>query len=414
MDISASVPPALLIGYGNTSNAKMILTATAVMKIGNRLILGGFGPGADGTYWGSGTLIIDGGSLSVGTGDSIIVGASPSSTAGTMTLNSGATLQYDGPTFSVPNGGSGAKGVLTVNGEATLKATNAVLRIGNPAGNSGSVVINGGTVAFASMVIGANTYNVGSGSLFQSAGDVTVIGNVVLGPNGSSAYNGKYTLTGGTLTIAGANGLSSGATYGGGTLTISNGVLRSDKIGSGKLITRFSGGTLSANSNGGLSISTDLELPSGGAGAIFDTTVGPISVSSILSGSCGFSKTGTGTLSLSKTNACSGPISVAAGTLQINAGGRLSTCMALIVQAGATLAVASGVSTNSLATNAVLTLNSMTSNYGQVKIDTTTHQSVYQLVFDGEIQPKGSWEKVEAAQRTSTTTASPVLAFSTC
>jgi fibronectin-binding autotransporter adhesin len=96
----------------------------------------------------------------------------------------------------------------------------------------------------------------------------------------------------------------------------------------------FSGGTLKVN-GAGLAISTPMTL--GSAGGTIDTNANNATLSGIVSGSGGLTKSGTGTLTLSGANTYTGATAVNAGTLQAGAANVFGNSSAVTVASGAVL-----------------------------------------------------------------------------
>lgn len=193
--------------------------------------------------------------------------------------------------------------VTVNNGKATVDAVGqhaGTLKIGQLAGNVGEVEVTGGWLDVAS------TVDVGSA-----------------GPGGA----GTLRLTGGSLAIGSALNLNSTGTLilGGGTLALN---------GAGQF--NWNGGTLRTTVNQGIGLNASI----GASGAILDTTDRTVAYSGNLTGIGGFTKQGTGSVTLSGVNAYQGTTTVSGGSLTFARSSAASSSSKLSVAstASATLA----------------------------------------------------------------------------
>jgi autotransporter-associated beta strand protein len=172
--------------------------------------------------------------------------------------------------------------------------------------NGGVLDMGGKTLGIA---LGANT--VITGLVNQVGGVITNVGNLLFSPFFVQGY-GIYNLTGGKLYI-GAGG-----------------------------ITAFAGASYAINLGGGTvgatvpwSSSLNLTLTGTNGPVTFDTGGNTITLSGILSGSGGLTKTGSGILEFAVANTYTGPTTVSQGTLQLDAPGTSSS--SINIASGATL-----------------------------------------------------------------------------
>jgi autotransporter-associated beta strand protein len=188
-----------------------------------------------------------------------------------------------------------------------------------------------------------NSYDQAIGSL-AGAGGVT-LGSAILTTGGdgtSTTFSG--TLTGGaasglTKTGAGIFTLSADASGFSGAVTVSGGEINfSDdaNLGDGS-----ASNTVTLKSGGGLqfgaSFTTSRDLTLGAGGGTVDTNGNDDTVSGIISGAGGLTKTGLGTLTLTGANDYTGATDVSVGTLQAGATDTFSSGSAVTVESGATL-----------------------------------------------------------------------------
>lgn len=153
---------------------------------------------------------------------------------GAMTIDGGALVQTSTGSFSytVLLGRSGGNGTLNLNGSAGGRGTLAAGGIAKE--NAGFLNINGGRLVAlknnGSFVTGFSTgeVTIGSGGAFidTSGFDVTIvspmggIGSLTKEGNGTLSLSGANTYSGSTTINAGVLSLGSGATLGGGSVTI--------------------------------------------------------------------------------------------------------------------------------------------------------------------------------------------------
>jgi len=246
----------------------------------------------------------------------ITTGNSGSET-GNITLNSGAAISWDSTnTLTLDTSGS-------TGGSIALNSTITNTNNGGLTLKSGS---SSGTISLNSAI------NLNSGTLtLTSAGAVTqsaVIGGgaaVVINGTGSTTLSQANTYTGitsvstGTLNISAENNLgSTPAAFTAGELTLASGA------------TLNVSGTFSLNATRGLSFSSN--------NSTIDVTSGhTFTVSGVVSGAGSFTKTDTGTLTLSANNTFSGGTTVTGGTLSLTHPNALGTSGAISVGTAATL-----------------------------------------------------------------------------
>ncbi len=220
-------------------------------------------------------------------------------------------------------------GSFTLSGANTFTGTTTVtggsLVLANTLALQSSTLVTGGVAFDSSVVSHAFTLGGLSGSANITLADNAGAPNAValtIGANGSSStYSGALS-GGGSLTKAGSGTLTlTGTNTFTGPLAINGGVLNfasSANLGNGSAI-NFGGGTLQYATGNTFDISTRTVTLNAGGGAI-DTNGNSFTLVGSLGGAGGFTKAGTGTLTLTATNAYSGITVVSAGTLQIGNG----------------------------------------------------------------------------------------------
>jgi fibronectin-binding autotransporter adhesin len=246
------------------------------------------------------------------------------SVAGTLTL-SGTVSAY-----SLLNvGGSGdilISGYLS--SDALTKTGSGTLTLTNDTGLTGVTTISGGTLQVG---------NGGTTGSISSTSNVVNNGTLAFNRSDNFTFNKVISGTGalekdgaGTLTLSAIN------TYEGGTL-IKKGLIsftNANRFGSGNIT--FDGGGL----RWGSSTTTDLSArfnAIGDGGALFDTGSNSVAFASVLTGTGGITKAGSGTLTLNAANTYAGPTTVSAGTLTLGSNGSLGSTTAAVTVSGGTL-----------------------------------------------------------------------------
>ena len=243
-------------------------------------------------------IVVTGGTLALGTG---------SGGSGSLTLAGGLTAT-NAANVTVGGGRVILESDLAVNGTGAFTLTGGTLQLGN---NTATGSINGGLAfnATAGSLIFNRSDNATYSGVFSGTGSLTQAGTGNLTLTSANTYTGVTTVSAGTLT------LDSGGAIGTGVVTVSGtGVL---DLGGQAVANSFvvNGGTLQ-----------------GGVLNIAKITATSGVISSDLSGTTGFTKTGTGTLILGGTNSYTGGTSVNGGTLLVN-----GTIGAITVASGGTL-----------------------------------------------------------------------------
>jgi hypothetical protein len=303
-----TVTVSTLSSYGNTGTyGKFFLNSGSVAFNGGYTTATSSGnpAGADGS-----ALIVNGGTFSatlVTLGRSQNTGST--TTFNTTAINMGTSgFQVNGGTASVSGavrlygGGSSTTGQVSGTGALTIGGELSVGEVGT---RTTLFQVTGGTLT--------NTDAVGNGIVIAKG-------------NATNAAAGQLLLTGGTTTTEKISfGVSGGLAGSTGNLTL-NGANASLYVGNGGIVKNATNsyttainlmnGTLGAKANW----SSSLDMALAGTGVIIKAadatnTANNITLSGVLSGSNGFTKTGGGTLTLSGLNTYTGATIVNAGTL---------------------------------------------------------------------------------------------------
>jgi autotransporter-associated beta strand protein len=315
----------------NNATLRFNLSGQLVQGVGFASVIGGSGSlvkaGSgllvlDGANTYTGTTLVGGGTLQIGSGGSTGT-LSPSSAItnnATLAFNR-SDLVVEGTDFAATIAGSGG---VSKFGVGTLVFGNAnsytgatlieagVLQIGN-GGTTGSLsasspITNNAILAFNR----TNTVAEGTdfGSTIGGSGSVEQLGS------GTLVLNSANTYTGGTKLLAGRLHLGNAGAIGSGALTISGGSLDNT---SGGVMTLASNNAQNWNGDFTFIGSKNLDMGSGGVVLGGNRTVsvnaGSLRLGGVVSGAYSLTKTGAGTLELGGANLFSSRTLVGAGTL---------------------------------------------------------------------------------------------------
>jgi autotransporter-associated beta strand protein len=265
-------------------------------------------------------------------------------TSGALFAVSGGNLQVTGQTFATFTNTGGVLTISFTNATATTALVNDVARHisyrnDTPAGDASiRFTLNDGNVDGA-----VANVTVSSDSIYVTNTTDTAAINPVGGVSFSEAIAIAAADATGSQTIvidgslAGQTVSTSAATSLGESLTLDLG------LASGVTL---SGGTLSIGSTFILTATNDAA----------DTAT----ISTMLSGAGGLTKTGAGSVTLSGTNTYTGATSVSAGTLAVSGGDAISSNSSVTVASGATLALSNNETIGSLSGAGAVTLGSNT------------------------------------------------------
>jgi autotransporter-associated beta strand protein len=368
---AASFDGQLILGsaasiVGGSGAIEISNTITSITGSGNSLTLGG-------TVGGSIASVI-------GTGS----GPVTKQGSGTWTLSgantyTGATTVSAG-TLAITN----ASGLGTTAAGTTI-ASGATLDLQGVAVGAESITINGGTLATStgtSSLSGAISLGA-SGSTFSVAGTQLTLSGIISGGNGftktgsgtlilsgGNTYTGATTVSAGTLAITNASGLGTTAA---GTTIASGATLDLQGVAVGAESITINGGTL-ATSTGTSSLSGAISL--GASGSTFSVAGTQLTLSGIISGGNGFTKTGSGTLTLSNANTYTGTTTISAGTLKAGNAAALGPSTgagAVSITSGAVL----DLNGQSLTNSGALTINGTGITLGGALINSSSAAASY-------------------------------------
>jgi len=298
------------IGNGNLGTTTRILTNNSSV-----IITGALTNTAGFTKAGSGTLTLSG----INT-----YGGPTTITAGIVQIGNDNALSTNTLVFN--GGGLSSTDTLTrIIANRYIFSNNAILGDTNPNFNGGFSFTGSGVLANTNSILTVNSDVDISGNLTNASGitaGFTKAGGGILTLSASNSYNGPTTINEGTLQIGNSNALA-----GGGDLVFNGGGLSSDSTNSRRITNDFIllgngflGNSTNVNYKGALTFTGTGDL---GANTRTITVESPVTFSGPLINTAGFTKAGSGTLTLSGTNTYTGPTTINAGTLLISGSGSL-------------------------------------------------------------------------------------------
>ena len=353
----------MMIGVGGSNG-----NGEVVLKEGGSISVGSLHIGRDG---GTGSLVLDGGTLSLNAGSwwgSINVAWGTSST-GTLTVKSG--------TYSVPEyvcAGRTGNGVFDMQG-GTFR-TDGWLSAGHESGSYGKIMVSGGTIKANTISVGHETAGA-VGEMVVSGGDVYSFNDLYVGRSGQ----GTLTINGGTVTVASESGnerwmkINQNNTdfAGTSTLNLNGGTLAVSSIAYGdgsnaRGVINFNGGTLKTYpkswTNNMIQESDYLTVRVLPGGAILDTdTYDDMAFAENLDGddddsAGGIVKKGSGKLKFNASVGVKGYVYVQGGNLELPAG--VTELDKIEVSSGATLTLNGDVTVRSLVNNGTISGGTVT------------------------------------------------------
>ncbi|WP_017666108.1 autotransporter-associated beta strand repeat-containing protein [Porphyrobacter sp. AAP82] len=337
-----------------------------------------------------------------GTGQTLTFGGS-----GTTVIQSGSIRTGTGSVIKEGGGFLGLFGANTYTGDTHIKQGGLQFGFGSALSDTGLLILDAGTSA--ALVAGSETIGglSGSGTLFiQTSGNLTIgsaldstfsgsiqvagtggiakQGTGTLTLTGNNSYTGQTTVSGGTLKIGSANALGSAAAgtivSSGGTLLIvgsspnlaitealtitgtgvnGGGAIRiePDATSGNQGVNLFGGVTLAGDATITVTDRIFLGISSGDIGIGTSTLTfkaeetgnSTTTVSSRITGTGGVTKTGSGLLNLAGTNSFTGPLTINGGDLNLVFGAALADTVAVSMSAGARLFVTNSETIGSLA-----------------------------------------------------------------
>ncbi|MDM0117295.1 autotransporter-associated beta strand repeat-containing protein [Variovorax sp. J22R133] len=279
-----------------------------------------------------------------GIGSAIKAGAGRFIVTANQTYTGGTTIS--GGALQIGNGGTSGSvlGDIVDNAALVINRSDQVVLNGTISGTgsfeqagTGTTVFGGANTYTGGTLISAGTLQVGNGSVIGNlVGDVVDNGILSFNRADSLTYSGTVSGSGelvqaglGTLILTASNSHTGGTAIEEGTLQISSDA----NLGAATGDLRLSGGTLVTTAT----ISSSRPTVLAQRGGTFATAVGTtLTMTGIVDGAGGLTKSDAGGLVLTGANSYAGPTTVTAGTLLVNGDQTLATGLAT-VQAGARL-----------------------------------------------------------------------------
>lgn len=291
------------------STAAMSLTGTSQFNVNNNLLLSRNAATCVSTLTLSDTSSITktGGYTSIGTNG-----------VGTLTVQNSASFTSTTGDFNISDVGT-STGFLNLKDSGVINVTNVY--IGKNSSTTGTFNQTGGTFTSGSF-ISVGRFFASTGTVNASAGSITANTVIVVGEEGTGTLNvsGSATVTAGGDALYVGGGAS---TFGGtGVLNLNGGTVITKKLVGGVVgnsSVNFNGGLLKAGTGATSPFLSNFDsavIQSGGAR--IDSNGQSLAVSQVLTGVGGFTKSGTGTVTLSGANTYTGPTTVNAGTLSVS------------------------------------------------------------------------------------------------
>jgi autotransporter-associated beta strand protein len=291
-----------------------------------------------------GATTVDGGTLTLGSASAL------NATSG-VSVASGATLDLNGfdATFDAL---SGAGTVSVSTGQLTVGSASDHGFTGNFTGSgvlektgSGRLTLSGDSAFTGQLTLTAGSVRLGDGGSTGSlGGNIVNAGTLELNRSDDFIFTNSVTGTGdfvqvgsGNLTLSGAQRHTGGTTVSAGTLTFGH---ATDTLVDTSAVT-IGGGTLALGTHsdtvGVVTLSSGSITGSGTlTGSAYNLTDSG-SISAVLGGTAGLTKSGAGTVTLSGANTYTGSTTLSAGTLQLGADNVISNTSAVTVEASGTL-----------------------------------------------------------------------------
>jgi T5SS/PEP-CTERM-associated repeat protein/autotransporter-associated beta strand protein len=327
------------LNIGDNGSGSLTIQDGGVVNVGQSAVLG---LNSDGTYSGSGTVLVTGRDANGHASTFNVTGTLDVGYSGTGSLfiQDGGKVVSDEGIIGGDNNGM-ATGTVRVSGvdsygnASTWNANNIYLGYSDTVGDTGTgklTIANGGTVNISAAGGGAATayigYSAGSQgtiNVWSSNGNASILtttNDVEVGVDGTGKLNigkGGTVSSGSDVTIAVDSGSS-------GTLNLNGdasgrGVLETSAVnaGAGTVILNLNGGILRATQDNTNFLSGFGTLGIGAGGAYFDTNTHDITIGTDFSGTSSFNKLGLGTLTLTgDSSAFTGATTVSGGTLLVN------------------------------------------------------------------------------------------------
>jgi fibronectin-binding autotransporter adhesin len=236
----------------------------------------------------------------------------------------GALTKQESSTLTL-SGTNTYSGITTLNAGIISVAASAGLGATPGSADADNITFTGGTLkTTAGFTLGTNkgiTLSTGGGSINVDSGTTLTYGGII---TGSTAFTKLGT---GTLTLSGVNDYTGITTIDDGTISISAATglgATPDSADADNII--LAGGTLNTSASFTLGTNKGITLSTGGGTIKVDSGT-TLTYGGIIAGSTAFTKSGSGTLTLSGNSSYAADTNVSAGTLSVT--GRLYNTLAV-------------------------------------------------------------------------------------
>ena len=340
----------------NANAASTLTAARTVFALKTNQTIGGAFKLSLGDGAGQAGLILNGGgiatsALALGGAEGVVYVGNAAATISAAISGSAGLTKFGSQTLILA-GNNSYTGTTTVNGGALSISRDAQL------GAGGGVVLNGGTLNITGNTSSTRGFILGvAGGTFQVAGNKSVM------LTGTISGAGSLTKTDtGTLVVAAANNYSGNTTVADGKLSIA----ADDGLGDPNALLTLAGGTLQTTATFSMPRAATLGAGGGGFDVAASTT---FTLTGLLTGSGGLTKTGSGELILAGQNQYAGPTTLNGGTLTLAAAGLYSGLTT--INYGTLAGTAVGPSQSPFGTSSGLALNN-----GTLQLNGTTTQTL--------------------------------------
>jgi autotransporter-associated beta strand protein len=355
---TTSRPAELIYGSGRAVftdgvNVDWLSTVTATAPF----VLGGMGTAAGAAYTG----VLPNTVLNVPTGNYTLSGAQVQTAASSLltlkVTSTAASQSLALGAFDLAFGTTTGGLLVTGTHGYTISGTTGGLRVGS---NSGEIVIH--------------QYNTGGLTIsapIKNQSATTGITSLVKEGSGLLTLSGTNTFTG-TITVnAGTLAFSNAGTSGAGTLGL--GIATALRLADGAVL-RYTGANTGNLAGATTANSHPITLLGGVASIDIPTTTNNLTISAVINGAGGLTKTGTGDLTLGGGNGFQGPLTIEAGRVISSGSNRLGDTTPVVILAGATWQVADSDNIGALSGAGTLEYSSTTArtvNVGGDNANTT-------------------------------------------
>ncbi|MEO6848804.1 MAG: autotransporter-associated beta strand repeat-containing protein, partial [Chthoniobacterales bacterium] len=253
-----------------------------------------------------------------GTGSVLQKGSGVLTIGGSNTYSGGTTI-FDG-TIKAGSGTALGTGNLDIANTGTFDLNGNNVSLGAISGASGTTITNNSGITNATLTTSSSSNTTFNGIIQDGMSNSTALaksGTGALTLTHANTYSGGTTLNAGTLNLANASAIGTGALTVAGTSTIDNTI--------GTALTLSTNNALNLNADLTFTGTNDLNIGTGAVTLLgsrsLTVSANTLTVGGAVGGVGALTKAGAGTLILVNDNTYNGATTVSAGTLQLGAGG---------------------------------------------------------------------------------------------